>query len=75
MVAQAQGLLKQPYDHFVWADVGHDSEDEAVHEYMRDYVMPYCMEHDINMIRVARTRYGVEETLLQRITRKNKSRV
>jgi hypothetical protein len=73
MVAQAQGLLKNPYDYFVWADVGHDSEDPQVHEYMVNHVMPFCFEYQIPMIRVARTRYGVEETLLDRITRNNKS--
>lgn len=73
MVAQAQGLLVNPYDYFVWADVGHDSEDPRVHEYMRDYVVPYCREHDIKMKRVAKTRYGKEDTVLQSAIRKNRS--
>ena len=72
MVAQAQGLLRQPYDYFVWADVGHDSEDPQVAEYMANYVMPYCDEHAIKMIRVAKMRYGKEDTLLQAIYRDNK---
>lgn len=73
MVAQAQGLLKLDYDYFVWADVGHDSEDPEVHEYMRDYVVPYCHEHDISLVRVAKTRYGVEDTVLQSAIRNNRS--
>ena len=73
MVAQAQGLLRQPYDYFVWADVGHDSEDPQVAEYMANYVMPYCDEHGIKMIRVAKTRYGKEDTVYKSLMRDNKS--
>lgn len=73
MVAQAQGLLKNPYDHFVWADVGHDSEDPQVHDYMRDYVVPYCREHDLSLKRVAKLRYGKEDTVLQSVIRQNRS--
>ena len=73
MVAQGQGLLKNPYDYFVWADVGHDSEDPQVHEYMRDYVMPYCQQNNIKMIRVFKTYKGAEDTILKSITRKNKT--
>lgn len=73
MVAQAQGLLKSPYDYFVWADVGHDSEDPQVGEYMQDYVIPYCQQHDIKIIRVAKTRYGIEDTVLKTAIRNNKS--
>lgn len=73
MVAQAQGLLKTPYDYFVWADVGHDSEDPRVHEYMNDYVIPYCRAHDIAMVRVAKKRFGVEDTVLKSAIRNNRS--
>ena len=69
MVAQAQGLLSKPYDYFVWADVGHDSEDPQVHAYMSDIVVPYCREHDIELIRVAKQYKGKEETLLSSILR------
>lgn len=73
MVAQAEGLLEHPYDYFVWADVGYDSEDPQVHEYMRDYVVPYCREHEIPLIRVAKMRFGKEDTVLQSAIRKNRS--
>lgn len=73
MVAQAQGLLKNPYDFFVWADVGHDSEDPQVHEYMADHVMPFCQEHGIKMIRVAKKYKGKEDTVLKSAVRKNKT--
>lgn len=73
MVAQGQGLFKQPYDYFVWSDVGHDSEDPDVHPYVQNYVVPYCHEHGIPFIRVAKTRFGVEDTVLQAAVRKNRS--
>lgn len=71
MVAQAQGILKNPYDYFVWADVGHDSEDPQVAVYMENYVMPYCDQHGIKMIRVAKTRYGKEDTVYKSLMRDN----
>lgn len=73
MVAQGQGLLSKPYDYFVWADVGADSEDPQVHPYIQNYVIAYCREHGIKFIRVAKTRYGVEDTVLKAATRKNRS--
>jgi hypothetical protein len=73
MVAQAQGLLKEPYDYFVWADVGYDSEDPKVHNYMADYVMPFCQEHGIQMIRVAKKYKGKEDTVLRSVLRPNRS--
>lgn len=73
MVAQAQGLLKQPYDYFVWADVGHDSENPEVHDYMQSVVVPYCRENGIELKRVAKKRYGKEDTVLKAAIRKNRS--
>lgn len=73
MVAQAQGLLAQPYDYFVWADVGADSENAAVHPYIADYVVPYMREYEMRFVRVAKTRYGKEDTVLQAIMRNNRS--
>lgn len=73
MVAQAQGLLSKPYDYFVWADVGHDSEDPQVHEYMRDVVVPYCHIHEIPLIRVAKQYKGKDDTLYQALMRPGRS--
>lgn len=73
LVAQARGLLDRPYDEFVWSDVGADSEEPEVHEYMRDVVIPYAHRHDIKIVRVAKQRYGVEDTVLQSVMRNNRS--
>lgn len=73
MVAQANNMLKKPYDYFVWADVGHDSEDPQVHEYMQSVVVPYCHKNNINLIRVAKHRFGIEDTVLKAAIRDNKS--
>ena len=72
MVAQAQGLLRQPYDYFVWADVGHDSEDPQVAEYMQAHVIPYCHAHEIPIVRVAKLYKGSEDTVLSAIYRDNR---
>lgn len=72
-VAQVEGLLKQPYDYFVWADVGHDSEDPSVHDYLSNYMMPYMIEHGVPIIRVAKLYKGEEDTVLKAIYRENRT--
>lgn len=73
MVAQAEGLLKNPYDLFIYADVGHDSEDPQVTDYMQAIIIPYCNEQGIKLVRVAKQYKGQDDTVLKAIYRDNRT--
>jgi len=51
-VAQAHGLLARPYDAFVFANVGHQSENPATIAYMHDVLLPYLRAHNIPFVEI-----------------------
>lgn len=60
VVLQAQGKMK-PYDLFVFASVGYDSEPET-HDYLNQVLMPYAARHGIECVTTSRDK-GLLEAL------------
>jgi hypothetical protein len=63
MVLSAQGVL--PYTHFLFANVGDDSENPATIEYVQNIAVPFAIEHKLELIQVKRT--GKWSSLYQQI--------
>lgn len=55
LVLQAQGKLPEPYDLFVFSNVGHDSENPETLDYLRDYTLPFCKAHGIPFLELRRS--------------------
>lgn len=72
MVLQAQGKIN-PYDVFIFANVGEDSENPATLAYIEDYAKPYMQAHGITFIEVQKTTRGEAETLLHYLERMQRS--
>jgi len=73
MVLQATGKIK-PFDYFVFANVGDDSENPDTLEYIDQYAKPYMVKHGIEYIEVFKTmKDGSRETVRGRIYRTPKS--
>lgn len=69
LVLQAQGRLDRPYDAFVFANVGADSENPATLDYVETYAKPYAAAHGIDLIEIQHHR----ETLREHIFRTKRS--
>jgi len=69
LALQAQGKLRNPYDVFVFANVGEDSENPATLEYIEEYAKPFAARHGIELIEVQATYQGKPDTILSRIKR------
>ena len=66
LVLQAEGQLPEPYDAFLFANVGDDSEHPASLEYFREVHVPYAKKHGIHLEEVSRVkRDGTTPTLLE----------
>ncbi len=52
MILAAQGQI--PYDTFVFANVGHDSENPATLRYIEQVVKPYMQQHGLHFVEVQR---------------------
>ena len=66
LVLQALGQLPDPYDVFLFANVGDDSEHPDSLAYFRDVHVPYAEEHGIDLQEVKRVkRDGTSPTLLE----------
>ncbi|MAH50177.1 phosphoadenosine phosphosulfate reductase, partial [Candidatus Pacearchaeota archaeon] len=66
LVLQAMGRLPEPYDVFLFANVGDDSEHPASLDYFRDVHIPYAEAHGIDLQEVKRVkRDGTSPTLLE----------
>jgi len=74
MVLQAQGKI-EPFDYFIFANVGNDSENPATLEYINRYARPYMEKHGIRLVEVQKTTRKRAETLLQYIYRTHRSMV
>lgn len=77
LVLQALGKLAEPYDLFIFANVGHDSENPETLNYLERYTRPFCKEHGINFVEVqkqrGRDKDETPDTLLAQIYRQQKS--
>lgn len=73
MVLQAQGALAAPYDEFVWANVGNDSENPATIRYYNEVVKPFASKHGIALAERQKTRFGKPDTVYQAVLRDNRS--
>jgi hypothetical protein len=73
LVLQAQGKLWRPYDWFVFADVGHDSENPDTITYVETIAKSYAAKYGIKFVEVQKTTYGEPETLWGYIHRVEKS--
>jgi len=63
LVLQAQGKLLNPYDEFVFANVGEDSENPDTLKYYRDIVIPYAAKHQIKILERQKMRKGELDTV------------
>jgi len=72
LVLQAQGKIA-PYDAFVFANVGDDSENPATLAYIEAVSKPYAAAHGISLIEVRKLTRGQPETLLQHLYRQQRS--
>jgi hypothetical protein len=74
LALQALGQLPQPYDAFVFANVGADSENPATLDYLAQYAQPFAQAHHIRLETVQKTRRtGRTETILESIYSENRS--
>lgn len=69
-LAQIEGLIK-PFDVYVFANTGHDSENPRTLEYRHKYIIPLYEKHGIRYEEVATTRK--KNTVLSAIEADNKS--
>jgi len=70
LALQAMGRLPEPYDVFLFANVGDDSEHPDSLAYFRDVHMPFAEAHGIRLIELRKTRRdGSVETLRETLTR------
>jgi hypothetical protein len=66
LVLQAEGRLPEPYNAFLFANVGDDSEHPATIKYFHDVHLSYAEAHGIQLEEVRRvTRDGTTPTLLE----------
>lgn len=73
MVLQAQKLI-MPYDAYVFANVGNDSENPETLEYIEKYTKPFAAAHGIKFEEVQKVRRGGEkDTLVSFIDRTERS--
>lgn len=73
MVLQAQRAIAEPFDAFVFANVGHDSENPDTLAYLDEIVIPYMSAHGIAFSQRQKTRFGEPDTVLQAVIRDNRS--
>ena len=68
LVLQAQGKLPEPYDVFLFANVGDDSEDPRSLEYFHEHHVPFAKKHGIELIEVQKhSRAGEKQTLMSQL--------
>ena len=78
LVLQAQGKLEKPYDYFVFANVGEDSENPETLAYIENFTKPFCEKHGIKFIQVQKQvgrkkRDQRPDTLLEYVLRNKRS--
>lgn len=71
LALQTLGKLAQPYDVFLFSNVGHDSENPDTTAYLAEHTRPFCEAHGIQFVELSRNVRGrgevtlVEEILYQ----------
>lgn len=73
VVLQAQRKLPKPYDYFVFANVGADSENPDTLTYINEVMRPFCEEFGIMFVEVEKHYKGKPETLRQALERSEHS--
>jgi hypothetical protein len=73
LVLQAQGKLSKPYDAFVFANVGEDSEYEGTLKYYREQVIPYAAANNIAIVERQKTYKGKLDSVYKSVMRDDKS--
>lgn len=74
LALQALGKLTVPYDVFVFANVGADSENPDTLEYVESVAKPFAERHGIKFLEIHKTRRdGTQETLADRIFADNRT--
>ncbi len=64
LALQALGKLPQPYDVFLFSNVGHDSENPDTLAYVENYTRPFCEEFNIPFVELRRNVRGRGEVTL-----------
>jgi len=76
LVLQALGRLPEPYDIFLFANVGDDSEDPRSLDYYHNIHVPFAEKHGIELIELHRVmKNGSIETIWNRLLRENTSQI
>lgn len=71
MVLAAQQRVQ--YDHFLFANVGDDSENPDTLRYLEEYARPYADDHDIDLIEIAKKlRNGETDTIYKQVMGNNR---
>lgn len=73
LVLQAQGKLPKPYDAFVFANVGEDSENPETLAYYKEHVIPFAAKHNIAIVERQKMWRGKPDTVYQATMRDNRS--
>jgi hypothetical protein len=73
LALQALGRLPDPYDAFLFANVGDDSEDPLTIEYFHEYHKPFAKKHGIELHELHNTLRGKPITLVEDILRPTRS--
>lgn len=73
MVLQARGLLPNPYDAFIFANVGNDSENPATIDYRQKYVIPFAEKYGLVLIERQKLYKGKPQTLLTALNDSNRT--
>ena len=73
LALQAAGKLRNPYDVFVFSNVGKDSENPATVEYVEHIAKPFAEQHGIAFVEVQKTYFGDPDTLLANIMRSKRA--
>jgi hypothetical protein len=76
LVLQALGKLPEPYDVFLFANVGDDSEDPRSLDYYREHHIPFAKKHGIELIELHRVlKNGSVETIWNRLLAENSAQI
>ncbi len=69
LAMQALGMLDEPFDVFVFANVGNDSENPGTLSYRENYAIPFAARHRIQMKTVQKTWDGKPDSIYRLIYR------
>lgn len=73
MILQVQGKLAEPYDAFVFSNVGEDSEKPETLDYRKEFIEPYAAKHGLTLIERRKEIKGKPVTLYEAVLAPDKS--